>query len=411
MPTPAASPRELVLRHVLLFHRHGDRAPVLPEVGTKWRMTPDELAFWRTRVATDEQLAQLAGVGRLVGAHPALPPPPPSSRPYSHPLGELTQLGVEHMRGKGRSLRAKYGHLLAAAADPSEHVYVLSSSVPRTVQSVQCLLHGMFHEDDGDDDAAPSAPDGAPAPAAPPVATPMFDIRTYERNVLAPYHSLRVFMEIEAIVRADVEKRAPHEQAQTAALAAHLRGALGIAPDVPLPWTAIRDGLTCRAAHGLALPEGITADMAHAISTYDAWLWYRLYEQKEFCFQSFQHGVREVYDHLKRVVAPAAADSASQAPPPPPPKLAFFSAHDNSIVALVSALQLQVGLELPEYGTIVAFEVYEDVAASQHYLKVLFEDRAVPFAGHEHDALCPFAHFEALATEFLALGGGEQLAK
>lgn len=396
---PAPAPHELQLRHVLLFHRHGDRAPVLPTIGEKWRMTPEELAFWGTRVATEQQLAQLARAGRVVGAQPDLPPPPPSARPYTHPLGELTQMGVDHMRGKGRKLRAKYGHLLAAHADtdPSEHVYVLSSSVPRTVQSVQCLLHGMFHGEDDDEEESESGEQRA--------AKPTFDIRTYERNVLAPSHSLRVFMEIEAIVRSDVEKRATHEKEQTAALAQHLRETLGIAPDVTLPWTAIRDGLTCRVAHGLALPEGITDEMVEQISAYDAWLWYRLYQQKEFCFKAFKHGVREVFDHLRNVVQPVDGGVSSR----PPPKLSFFSAHDNSIVALVSALQLQVGLELPEYGTIVAFEVYEDAVSKQHYIKVLFEDRAVPFAGHEHDALCPFAHFESLAMEFLAIKDEEQV--
>lgn len=400
----AAPPHELVLRHVLLFHRHGDRSPILLDIGEKWRMTPDELAFWHTRVATTEQLAQLARTGHVVGAYPELPPPPPSSRPYSHPLGELTQLGVEHMRGKGRKLRVKYGHLVAAA-DPSEHVYVLSSSVPRTVQSVQCLLHGMFH----DDDVESQSQDNAANPLVVVPAKPTFAIRTYERNVLAPSHSLRVFMEIEAIVRDDVEKRTPVEKAETEALAQHLRATLGIAPDITMPWTAIRDGLTCRTAHGLALPDGITDDMVQQISAYDAWLWHRLYQQKEFCFKSFKHGVREVYDHLKSVVEPAVAGSGGVSRPPP--KLSFFSAHDNSIVALMSALQLQVGHALPEYGTIVAFEVYEDVSTSEHFIKVLFEDREVPFAGHEHDALCPFAHFEALATEFLAMTVDEKSAK
>ncbi|KAF1313205.1 Histidine acid phosphatase, partial [Globisporangium splendens] len=398
-------PRELVLRHVLLFHRHGDRAPVLTTIGDKWVMTPEELAFWADKVATKEQLTRLERTGKLVGADPTLPPPPPSKRGYEAPLGELTQKGVQHMRGKGKKLREKYGHLVAdASPEDKEHVYVLSSSVPRTVQSVQCLLHGMFHDDDDIDQVVEAVDAAATEAAAAPSATstettvaastgPTFHIRTYERNVLAPYHSLRVFMEIEAIVSDEVEKRAQQDKDEMSALAAHLRQALGIADDIPFPWTAVRDGLTCRIAHDLPLPEGITPEIVDQISEYDAWLWYRLYEKKEFCFKAFKYGVEEVYTHLKKIVTES---------PRPAPKLSFFSAHDNSIVALVSALQLRVGHELPEYGTIVAFEIYEDVSTKEHYVKVLFEDREVPFAGHEHDPLCPFKHFESLAMEFLA---------
>lgn len=386
--------RELVLRHVLLFHRHGDRTPVLTKIGDKWQMTPEELAFWETKAASTETLAQLERAGVTVGADPSLPPPPPSKRGYNYPLGELTQKGVDHMRGKGKKLKERYGHLVTENGDTegNDHVYVLSSSVPRTVQSVQCLLHGMFHDDD-DLSQDTTATSTTTATTTEP-AKPTFHIRTYERNVLAPDHSLRVFMEIESIVSDDVEKRTQEDKDEMATLALHLRETLGISHDVTLPWTAIRDGLTCRIAHDLPLPEGITQEMVDQISAYDTWLWYRLYEKKEFCFKAFKYGVREVYEHLKKVVTEN---------PRPAPKLSFFSAHDNSIVALVSALQLQVGPELPEYGTIVAFEIYEDELSHEHYVKVLFEDRAVPFAGHEHDPLCRFEHFESLAMEFLTV--------
>ena len=83
--------------------------------------------------------------------------------------------------------------------------------------------------------------------------------------------------------------------------------------------------------------------------------------------------------------------------------MSFFSAHDNSIVSLVNALQLQVGHVVPDYGAIVAFELYEHPPTNAHYLKVLFEEQEVTFAGHDHAALTPFAHFEAIALEFLCV--------
>lgn len=370
----------LRLHHVLLFHRHGDRAPVLTQIGNKFKFTPEDEAFWASRIATDEQFAALERVAKTVGANASLPPNTTPSY-GSWPCGILTQKGIEHMRGKGRRLREQYGHMLPTST-PGEHdVYVLSSSVPRTVQSVQCLLHGMFH--DGDEEQEDEAAKRVP-----------LYVHTYERNVLAPQHPLHVFNEIEMIVSDEVAKREQHERESMEKLGQHLRESFGIPDDQPVPWTAIRDALTCRGAHGLPLPEGITQDMVDQINEYDAWLWHRLYTRKDFCHKAFKHGAKEVYDHLKRVV-----DKDSEAPKP---RIAFFSAHDNSIMALVGALQLQIGRALPEYGTIVAFEVYEDPETSEFFIKARFDEREVPFAGHEHDVLTPFKHVEALAQDFLA---------
>lgn len=380
----AASPASpLELRHGLLFHRHGDRTPVLLDTGEKLRTTEEEKQYWTSSVATDEQLERLSRVGLVVGRDPTLPPNIAPRRGDSWPAGALTSKGVEHMTRKGRALRERYGHLVSldgavnaeGLVDVNDQVYVLSSSVPRTIESVQCLLDGLFNED-----------------STPLKVAPIY-VHTFEKNVLAPDHPIRVFFETEKMVSVEVAKRSPSDREEMAALGAHLREVLGLPQDRVVPWTAVRDALTCRQAHGLPLPEGLTPKMVAQIHEYDAWQWHALYSQHDFCFRAFQDGVREVYEHFKKIVD--APDGEAQ------PKLAFFSAHDNSIVALVCSLGLQIGGLLPEYGTIVAFEVYRDPATREHFVKAIFDGNEVAFAGHEHEVLCPFSHIEKRALAFL----------
>ncbi|TMW67926.1 hypothetical protein Poli38472_007598 [Pythium oligandrum] len=387
LPPPAPSSglhhagRDLKLKHVLFFHRHGDRSPILTKIGQKWKMTQEELDFWKSRLATEEQLNKLNSISKVVGSSPSEPPHSPPGQRQLSPLAQLSSNGVEHMIAKGKSLRDKYQAFIEESgltSNPHDSVYVLSSNIDRTIQSVQCLLYGMFHSDDA------QHVDNAP----------VFYVRTLEKNILAPSHAITIFNEIETIVSDDVAKRSAAEQAEIHALGEHFKQVLGIPADAKVPWTAIRDGLTCRKAHDMPFPEGITEDMFEKLNVYDTWLWHRLYTRFDFCHGAYKEGVAEVYNHLHRVVDPSAAQDSK-------PKISFFSAHDNSIVALVSALQLQVGPVLPEYGTVVAFEVYQDQTTSESYLHVLFEGRPVAFAGHEHDAVCPFSYFETRAKAFI----------
>ncbi|KAG7384815.1 Lysophosphatidic acid phosphatase type 6 [Phytophthora pseudosyringae] len=372
----ATSSRDLALRHVLIFHRHGDRTPVLTSIGTKVAATQAEKDFWASKVATRKQIELLQLTAKAVGADETQPAVIRPSKESQFPYGLLTQKGVQHMTAKGRALRERYGEVVGDGVK-AEDVYVLSSSVPRTVESVQCLLRGFFYGDELQQSET---------------KVPRFYVRTYARNVLAPMHPLQVFNEIELIVHDDVlQLRSKIERDATEKLGLHLRECLGVPDDQPLSWTAVRDALTCREAHGWPFPEGVDHKTFEQVEAYDTWLWQRLYQRKDFCFGAFKDGVKEVYGFVKAVVENQQ-----------PAKMSFFSAHDNSIVALLGALQIDVGSQLPEYGTMLALEVFEDKATHEFFVQPRYESEVVSFAGHKQDPLCPFSHFESLALEFLS---------
>ncbi|KAL7682109.1 putative histidine phosphatase superfamily, clade-2, histidine acid phosphatase active [Plasmopara halstedii] len=374
MSTSSLSNHNVALRHVLVFHRHGDRTPVLTSIGTKLMVTPEEKEYWASKVATPEQLELLQQTAKVVGADELQPPVINPSKESEFPYGLLTQKGVKHMITKGRALRQRYGQLLTEDVK-IEDVYVLSSNVPRTIESVQCLLRGFFYNDYHQSKDVPQ-----------------FLVRTYKHNVLAPMHPLQVFHEIEIIVHDDVVAfRSDIERDTTEKLSLHLRKCLEVPSDQPLSWTAVRDALTCRGAHDWPYPEGVDYEIFKQVEAYDTWLWQRLYHRKDFCFQAFKDGVKEVYTFIKSIV------EGKQ-----PAKLSFFSAHDNSIVALLGALQIDVGSQLPEYGTTLAFEVYDDMTTHEYFITPRYEDKIVKFAGQQQDSRCSYSHFEKLALEFLS---------
>lgn len=89
--------------------------------------------------------------------------------------------------------------------------------------------------------------------------------------------------------------------------------------------------------------------------------------------------------------------------------MSLFSAHDNSLVAFVNALQLQVPRVIPPYGAMLTFELFRHHVTGEFYLKALFEGVEVTFAGHEHSALCPFAVFQQATQSFLQVQPGAAL--
>lgn len=151
---PPSRGGRLRLRQVLVVHRHGDRTPITP-------MRDEE--YWR---ATLPDPTVLEGIARGT----SLLRPPGGGAANSHgaagrgPFGQLTMMGLLQMVGLGERLRGELagGHRddeydygdddgmaglrLFTPEEPlhPSRVKVMSTDFPRTIQSVQALLAGLF---------------------------------------------------------------------------------------------------------------------------------------------------------------------------------------------------------------------------------------------------------------------------
>ncbi|KAG7390203.1 Lysophosphatidic acid phosphatase type 6 [Phytophthora boehmeriae] len=375
------------------------------------RMTQPETDFWVSQLADLSVVGALNSGSRVVDYHDGdcgsskaqtcfnqsfkVPPPPQQGGRW--PCGQLTAKGIEMMRCKGQFLKEKYCDFLSGI-DNVTQVHVQSTNIRRTIRSAQSLLSGLFPEHfvnvDADNQLSASGdllPDSQRfLEEVSKIKTRregVFVIHADDSNSLAPQHSYELYRDLGKMLADELKKQAPlgfDEASQ------RIGRIVGAESSKRVAWTGLREVLVCHQAHGLAFPDGLDQELFAQICDYDARLWHHLYGKTDFCRASFGAGVQRIYTYLSGIPEGITKH-----------KLSLFSAHDNSLVAFVNALQLQVPRVIPPYGAMLTFEVFRHRVTGEYYLKALFEGGEVTFAGHEHSALCPFSVFQKAAQNFL----------
>ncbi|ETI37181.1 hypothetical protein F441_16626 [Phytophthora nicotianae CJ01A1] len=402
--------KDLELEHVLVMFRHGDRSPISRNISAKVKMTQPETDFWVSRLAELSVVGALNSGTRVVSYHEGecseescfgkqfeVPPPPQQGGRW--PCGQLTAKGIDMMRVKGQQLRERYKTLMEGMVDPVRQIHVQSTNIRRTIRSAQSLLAGLFPEYfmnvNADNNLAASEnllPDSRKFLQNMQTNRKMkkdggFVIHADDSNSLAPQHSYELYQDLGKVLADELRQHAPPGFTKASQ---RISTIIGAKSSKLVAWTGLREVLVCHQAHGLAFPDGLNEQLFTQICEYDAWLWHHLYGRVDFCRVSFKAGVQRIYSYLASVTQGATKH-----------KMSLFSAHDNSLVALVNALQLQVPRVIPHYGAMLIFEVFRHRVTGEFYLKVLFEGGAVTFASHEHSALCSFAVFQQAAQSFL----------
>ncbi|KAK1946330.1 Lysophosphatidic acid phosphatase type 6 [Phytophthora citrophthora] len=402
--------KDLVLEHVCMMFRHGDRSPISRSISSKVKMTQSQTDFWISRLAELSVVGALNSGTKVVNYHSGLcsedycfghqfdvPPPPQQGGRW--PCGQLTVKGIEMMRAKGQKLRESYKGLLHGVQDPVQQVYVESTNIRRTIRSAQSLLAGLFPEYFENVDAGNALmvkemlqPDSRNFLNSIQVdkmkkKDEPFVIHADDSNHLAPQHSYELYKDLGKMLASELRQNAPPQFAEASQKISEI---IGAESSKKVAWTGLREVLVCHQAHGIQFPDGLNQQLFARICEYDAWLWHHLYGNMDFCRASFKAGVQRIYSYLADVTQGVSKH-----------KLSLFSAHDNSLVAIVNALQLQVPRVIPPYGAMLTFEVFRHRITAEFYVKVLFEGVEVTFASHEHSALCPFSVLTQAAQSFL----------
>ncbi|OQS00481.1 histidine acid phosphatase [Achlya hypogyna] len=347
------APKGLALRHVVLMHRHGDRSPITARVSPTLYMDEAERSYWTSQLPSPEVFAALDAAATVVSESEA-------KQGGAWPNGQLTQRGVDGMFARGQAIRAQYKDFLAGATP--DDVYIVSTNITRTIRSAQSVVRGLFPE---------------PAP---------FKVHTMAPQYLTPVHSNAEYMAFGIHANEVAQATRPGY----ATLEAQMKDILGLGADEDVHWTIVREVLVCRKAHGLPMPEGLTDELYAAACDQNAWEWHLLYSDPDKAQRGFVRGLLEIQTHLQSAVQTAISH-----------RMTIISAHDNTIVALACALGLEMGHVVPDYGAILAFELYEDTATHESYVLVRFEGNAIKFA-QQAQPLVPYKYVEGVLERFFA---------
>lgn len=353
---------------VQIIHRHGDRTPITPlKDEDYWAKTLipqdliDKISSNTNVLTTGEDNNHVAG-GR--GA-----------------FGKLTQLGLFQLVDLGTKLREElvsdqhYDDPTAyvevdidAAASSSattsttkhkyyrypwhprkplhpDNIKVISTNFPRTIQSVQGLLVGLFP--DGTDENVSIDIDARYTDVLIPDPQPR---RSSEQTLLESALAKQPHLKLRE------QEMRPLAIRTTAALLDTLgEGALGVSfgvgeekddSDQPprLGWAQLAEITKCLTVRDI-LPATISVEDQETISKHTAWRW----------FESLRHP-RLAYLAMNPMVS-RIIDAMHQHETEPP--VIIYSAHDSTLIGLLCGFRLEQPSVWPEYGSYLKMELLE----------------------------------------------------
>lgn len=354
-PTSKNQPRKFYRTlQVQVVHRHGDRTPITAlkdeEFWAKTLVPPQllERISSNTKVMTTGERNTHAAGGR-------------------GPFGKLTQLGLLQLVDLGNQLREElvtekdHSDFTAFEDDPltNEHklyrypwhpkrplhpknIKVYSTNFPRTIQSVQGLLVGLF-------------PDGTEEP---------IHIDATETNEFIPDPQPRRSAEqiaLEAqlanqphLKEKEIEMKPIAIRVTEALMDSLGDGALDVAYGVGeeqsqgvLSWAQLSEITKCLQVRDL-LPPSISPEDQEIISKYTAWRWFESLSHPRLAYLAMNPMVTRMVDSMQR---------HEEEPP-----VIIYSAHDSTLIGLLCGFRLEQPSVWPEYGSYLKVELLEVTA-------------------------------------------------
>jgi acid phosphatase len=302
------------------------------------------------------------------------------------PFGQLTLMGLLQMVSLGERLKEELGHPQGHSSSEQQfvnngrlftpdkplhprRVKVMSTDFPRTIQSVQALLTGLFPdmsdlngpiEIDVRDTNSYLIPDPQPR-------------QSPQQLILESHLSNRPHLK----AREEELKELSHRISNV--LKHHLGdGAHGVSfgigeekeetakcnTDKPLSWAQMSEILTCLQSRS-KLPPSLSADDVNAVSNHVAWRWFENLRHPilaKSAMWKFANSLLESMDR-KIEIDCRCCDCASDGEEEEcidEPCLRIYSAHDSTLIGLLCLLQLERPAEWPEYGSYLKIELIRE---------------------------------------------------
>lgn len=368
---PAELPKRKTFRliQVQVVHRHGDRTPITP--------MKDE-SFWRGTLPSPALLTKLADGTSIKRDND-------SNGGSAHaaggrgPFGKLTQLGLLQMVEVGSRLRDQ---LFLDTGDDTDHnvddegniflkkgrlftpnaplhpnnLKIKSTDFPRTVQSVQALLLGLFP--DGLPDNSQIEIDARHTDKLIPDPQPRTSVEQMELE--KSLSQRQYLLDREGTLKSLVVKLSKElkpfvsDDATKISFGIGEEGDAGLKEERPLSWSQLSEIMTCLKVRDL-LPGSITQEEFQTTTTHSAWKWFENLKDSRLSYLAMKSFMDFIMGTLQQ--ARNQEDTSM---------LHIYSAHDSSLIGLMCAFRLQQPSQWPEYGSFLTIELYEADSAMCH---------------------------------------------
>eukprot|EP01112_Ceratiomyxa_fruticulosa_P000149 TRINITY_DN1016_c0_g1_i1.p1 TRINITY_DN1016_c0_g1~~TRINITY_DN1016_c0_g1_i1.p1 ORF type:complete len:424 (+),score=67.74 TRINITY_DN1016_c0_g1_i1:307-1578(+) len=353
-------PSNLVLQMVQTVTRHGDRTMITRFTNDKsvWTCNLTFTEYPSTRRTPTESVDRLYRKTYL---------PNREVIAGDCALGQLTNKGYDQHVALGQQLRKLYVDtykFLSPNFDPTE-IWLRSTDVPRTIQSAQASIIGMY----------PNLSSNVST------ILPVIDINTMDSDtedmVANPYTCPAVVP-----LAAAIEKQAAFVQFQQKfqPLQNALQTLLMGSSQPALSWSNILDGLSALQCNDYPFPQNVTQDMAN--SSYEAANWEYYYSLQNTTLVSLTIGTfySELLSRMENVISGLKE-----------PKYLLYSGHDSTIAPFLAGMGLYNGT-WPPYASHVEVELWSDSAKSNWYVQVKPNGQPLEVEGCS-DVLCPYEEF------------------
>ena len=364
-------PDDYILEKVIVIHRHGDRAQIQKEVGPNYPENDGVTKVWMQRLPDDRTLNAMYNVASTGSSETQQFDTDVKKELYSgfdslsYPYAQLTQVGSEQLTQVGAQLRKRYidsGLLLSPETkldSAASSVYLRSTNICRTLQSLRSLLVGFF----GTYEKIPhdKLPVINTVPKLKEVLFPQgdgpckpFSDRRQELMSKTPMTSLPGYLELEN----------------------RMKSILGYTDKVN--WLTVKEILTCHAVHDIDYIKTITKEDEEAVTRLTGWLWGLLYNDDVLNKLAIGRFLNELLSQI---------DGDDK-------KMYIYSGHDSTLVPVLCVLGIYDNI-WPPYSSFLTIEIARSKTTNDRFVKATYNDRdAIMTAIEDNDSLwCPYEKF------------------
>jgi hypothetical protein len=332
------APAGPVLRSALIITRHGDRTPI--------KTFPNTKSVW------------------------------------PEGLGQLTWLGMEQHYELGQMFRKRYveEHGLVGSEYRGSEVYVRSTSKERTLMSAQSFMHGFYPPTKG----SKRLPGGLQP-------VPIHAFAKHQDIVLYAYKNCPRIKDMQHSVKQGTEWREMEEK--TEKLRANLSTLFGAELGLK-HFTSLATLLKQELIHNKQMIEGFPMEHLETIKSMGEWVLRQKYATREMG----SLGSGKIFEEIISTMRP---HLTATKPAKDSPKFVLLSAHDGTLLALLTALNVP-DFHIPPFAAYLAFELYtwpDDATGERAFVKVVYNGEPLSLPGCQVDGQCAFADFEQLLRE------------